>query len=104
MPSETLLDLVLALAALVAGVLYLRARRRRSKKKKAGPAVRPATPSPQPAGAARGGITTWAPPAGTPQGVAPTMVVPQAQTWEQPATATRTSTAAWSAGAPAPAW
>src|SRR5438309_1381487 len=56
MPTETVYaDLVLAVAALIAGVLYLRARRRHGKRKKSGPPVRPATPTPQ-AAAGRGPI------------------------------------------------
>src|SRR3989442_1151900 len=63
MPVETVYaDLVLAVAALIAGALYLRARRRHVTHKKSGPPVRPATPTPQAAMPARGAVTTWAPP------------------------------------------
>ena len=52
MSTETVYaDLVLAVAALIAGVLYLRARRRHGKRKKGGPPVRPATPIPPSAAA-----------------------------------------------------
>ena len=82
MPAETIYaDLVLAVAALVAGVLYLRARRRH-KAKKAGPPVRPATPTPRSAVPPASspiqapGVTTWAPPPPATPGaaVAPTVI------------------------------
>src|SRR6266571_2024546 len=61
MSDETLLLLYIALAlfAIVVAFLYLRTRRRRSKKKSA-PPVRPATPSNQTAGVARGFVTLGA--------------------------------------------
>src|SRR5260370_17421297 len=86
MPTETVYaDLVLAVAALIAGVLYLRARRRHGKRKKSGPPVRPATPAPAAAGT-RGAVSTWAPPASATPGaaVAPTVVAPPAPSSDQP--------------------
>src|SRR5260370_31923730 len=63
MPVETVYaDLVLAVAALVAGLLYLRARRRHVRRKKPGPPVRPATPIPNSAGGPGQSVPTWAPP------------------------------------------
>src|SRR5260370_1310505 len=47
MPTETVYaDLVLAVAALIAGVLYLRARRRPGKRKTSAPRGPPAPPAP----------------------------------------------------------
>ena len=71
MPNEYAM-ILLALAALLTGGLYLMTRRRR-KKKKSAPPVRPAAPTNQTAGVA----ATWAPPTpARPQTVAPTMVAP----------------------------
>src|SRR5712692_9002860 len=82
MPVETVYaDLVLAVAALIAGVLYLRARRRHVRRKKAGPPVRPATPLPNSAGGQA--VTTWAPPPAATH-VAPTVVAPPSPSWDQP--------------------
>src|SRR3981081_4020273 len=110
MPAETIYaDLVLAVAALVAGVLYLRARRRH-KAKKAGPPVRPATPTPRSAAPPAlspiqaPGVTTWAPPPpATPSAaVAPTVIAPPTASWDQPGP--KPAAGGWSAGSPAPAW
>jgi len=71
--------IILAVAALVAGILYISTRRRRRKHKKSGPPVRPASPVNQTAGVA----STWAPPAAavrSPSPVAATIVVPQSIT------------------------
>src|SRR6266851_3326531 len=123
MPTETVYaDLVLAVAALIAGVLYLRARRRHGKRKKSGPPVRPATPAP-PAAGTRGAVSTWAPPASATHGaaVAPTVVAAPAPSWDQPAAKGNTAGQATPApppssppppppgmtpgsGAPAPTW
>src|SRR5258708_21345673 len=84
MPVETVYaDLVLAVAALIAGILYLRARRRHVRRKKAGPPVRPATPAPNSAGQA---VTTWAPPPAATHApsMAPTVVAPPSPRWDQP--------------------
>src|SRR5207244_4234562 len=84
MPNEYAM-ILLALAALLTGGLYLMTRRRR-KKKKSAPPVRPAAPTNQTAGVA----ATWAPPTpARPQTVAPTMVAPPPGTsgWGAPAPA-----------------
>src|SRR6266446_10919176 len=64
-------EIILAIVALFAGILYLRVRRTRSKGKKNKNAVRPASPSrtgmasqPTPEQAA---VQTWAPPVATPR-------------------------------------
>src|SRR3989442_1025579 len=106
MPVETVYaDLVLAVAALIAGALYLRARRRHVTHKKSGPPVRPATPTPQAAMPARGAVTTWAPPPPATPGaaVAPTIVAPPSPSWDQPASKPAAA-GGWSGGSPAPAW
>src|SRR6202022_3353573 len=107
MPAETVYaDLVLAVAALIAGALYLRTRRRRGKRKKVGPPIRPATPTPAAAGPSAPGGATWAPPPGaTPAApVAPTIVAPPAQSpsWDRPGA--NAPAPAWSGGVQAPAW
>src|SRR5712664_751101 len=106
MPVETVYaDLVLAVAALIAGALYLRARRRHVKHKKSGPPIRPATPTPQAAAMpAHGAVTTWAPPPPATPGaaVAPTIVAPPSPSWDQPAS--KPAAGGWAAGSPAPAW
>src|SRR5260370_9242739 len=87
MPVETVYaDLVLAVAALVAGLLYLRARRRHVRRKKAGPPVRPATPIPNSAGGPGQSVTTWAPPPAATHSpaVAPTGVSPPPPSWGPP--------------------
>src|SRR5450759_4820176 len=77
--------IILAVVALVAGILYMQVRRRRRHKKSA-PPVRPAAPASQTAGVA----STWAPPAmatHAPSPIAPTVVVPPSASpsWDQPA-------------------
>src|SRR4029077_13042682 len=87
MPAETVYaDLVLAVAALIAGLLYLRARRRHVRRKKAGPPVRPATPIPNSAAPGQS-VTTWAPPPAATHApsLAPTVVAPPSPSWDQPA-------------------
>src|SRR5260370_17799801 len=87
MPVETVYaDLVLAVAALVAGLLYLRARRRHVRRKKAGPPVRPATPTANAAGAPNQSVTTWAPPPVAPHApnVATTAPPAPPPPWHQP--------------------
>src|SRR5712692_616156 len=105
MSTETVYaDLVLAVAALIAGVLYLRVRRRHVKRKKSGPPVRPATPSPQSAAAPGRAVTTWAPPPlATPAApIAPTAVVQPSPSWDQ--SPARSTSPAWQAGAQSPSW
>ena len=71
MPTEYAV-IILAVAALFTGGLYLMTRRRR-KKKKSAPPVRPPAPANQTAGVA----ATWAPPIpARPATVSPTMVAP----------------------------
>ena len=65
MPTE-LAVIILAVAALFTGALYLMTRRRRRKKKSASP-VRPAAPTNQTAGVA----STWAPPPAARPAIAP---------------------------------
>src|ERR1700738_3238792 len=102
-------DIILAVAALFAAILYLRPPRRH-RKKKAAPPVRPASPNNQTAGVA----STWAPPAAT-HPVAPTIVFPPpaGPSWDQPAASPAKPSAAsspsWGApssasAAPAPTW
>src|SRR5260370_6931057 len=102
MPVDTVYaDLVVAVAALVAGILYLRARRRHVRRKKAGPPVRPATPVPMSAGPTDPSVTTWAPPpvaTHTPN-VAPTVVSPPSPSWDQPPV--RGASSGWGPGTPA---
>src|SRR5260370_7762711 len=102
MPVETVYaDLVLAVAALVAAILYLRARRRHVRRKKAGPPVRPATPVPMSAGPTDPSVTTWAPPpvATHAANVAPTVVAPLSPSWDQPPV--RGAAPGWGPGTPA---
>ena len=96
--------IILAVAALVAGILYISTRRRRRKHKKSGPPVRPASPVNQTAGVA----STWAPPAAavrSPSPVAATIVVPpptQSPSWDQPAASPAKPPGTW--GAPGKTW
>src|SRR5579864_9206522 len=97
MPYQDAAIILLALAALPVALLYIRTRGRR-KKKKAGPPVRPPTPTNQTAGVA----ATWAPPAiatRAPSPIAPTVVVPPSPSWGAPA-----SPAVSPAAAPSPSW
>ena len=77
-------EMILAVVAILAAVLYLRTRRRR-KRKKSAPPVRPASPTIQTAGVA----STWAPPAAAKpvHPVAATVVVPppSSPSWDHPA-------------------
>src|SRR6202171_790689 len=102
--------IVLAVVALIAGLLYMRVRRRRRHKKSA-PPVRPASPVNQTAGVA----STWAPPASAthaPSPIAPTVVVPPSSSpsWDQPAASpSKPGQGTWGApgsppAAPAPTW
>src|SRR5260370_26991817 len=103
MPVETVYaDLVLAVAALVAGLLYLRARRRHVRRKKAGPPVRPATPIPNSAGGPGQSVTTWAPPPAATHSpaVAATVVSPPSPSWDQPQV--RSASPGWGPGSPPP--
>src|SRR3989442_1436201 len=111
MPTEYAV-MILAVAALFTGGLYLMTRRRHRKKKSA-PPVRPAAPTNQTAGVA----ATWAPPAQPrPATVAPTMVAPPpSNAWGPPPTSGPPAQAGWgtpasppvaapSSSSPAPAW
>jgi hypothetical protein len=96
--------LVLAPLAVIVAIAYLFTRRRR-KRGRIAPPVRPSS-QPQTAAASHpaGIATTWAPPAGAhaPSPVAPTVVAPPggAPSWDQPAGAQpRSGQATW--GAPA---
>ena len=65
-------EIILAVVALFAGILYLRVRRTRSKGKKNKNAVRPASPSrtgiaSQPAEPQQPAVQTWAPPVTAPR-------------------------------------
>src|SRR5712691_5516720 len=109
-------EIILAVVALFAGILYLRVRRTRSKGKKNKNAVRPASPSrtgmasqPTPEQPA---VQTWAPPVATPRpgSVASTVVQPPPQpaaslSWDQPAAAPAPGAQpTWGSAQPAPSW
>src|SRR3977135_1659155 len=108
MPTE-LAVIILAVAALFTGALYLMTRRRRRKKKSA-PPVRPAAPTGQTAGVA----STWAPPPAARPTIAPTVVVQpgSSPSWDQPASSQAkpgSTSPAWGApaappGTPSPTW
>ena len=90
-------EIILAVVALFAGILYLRVRRTRSKGKKNKNAVRPASPSrtgiaSQPAEPQQPAVQTWAPPVTAPRpgSVASTVI----QAPPQPARVLRSDTAA----------
>src|SRR5258705_9321476 len=91
--------LVLAPLAVIAAIIYLFPRRRRTHKKVA-PPVRPARQQAGSNPASAGVATTWAPPAGAhaPSPVAPTVVVPPgaSPSWDQSASApTKVGQATW---------
>jgi hypothetical protein len=96
-------EIILAVVALFAGILYLRVRRTRTKGKKSKNAVRPGAPARGAAAATTAGtqaegpaVATWAPPVTQPRpgSVASTVVAPPPQpaapaspSWDQPAPA-----------------
>src|SRR5258706_8718562 len=109
-------EIILAVVALFAGILYLRVRRTRSKGKKNKNAVRPASPSrtgmasqPTPQQPA---VQTWAPPVATPRpgSVASTVVQAPPQpaaspSWDQAvAQPTPGAQPTWGSAQPAPSW
>src|ERR1700704_6447041 len=81
--------LVLAPLAVIVAIAYLFTRRRRKRGKVAPPVRPPSQPRVTPAAHPAGIATTWAPPAGAhaPSPVAPTVVAPPgaAPSWDQPA-------------------
>src|SRR5438034_356401 len=109
-------EILLAVVALFAGILYLRVRRTRSKGKKNKNAVRPASPSrtgmaSQPA-PEQPAVQTWAPPVTAPRpgSVASTVVQTPPQpaaspSWDQPAAAPAPGAQpTWGSAQPAPSW
>ncbi|HET7466982.1 MAG TPA: hypothetical protein VFL29_09955, partial [Candidatus Dormibacteraeota bacterium] len=116
-------EIILAVVALFAGILYLRVRRSRTKGKKKQNAVRPASPSrtgiasqpaqaAAPAAPADPAVQTWAPPVAAPRpgSVASTVVAPPPQpaanpSWDQPAAAPAPGAQpTWGSAQPAPSW
>src|SRR5438874_13710174 len=110
-------EIILAVVALFAGILYLRVRRTRSKGKKNKNAVRPASPSrgiATQAAPEQPAVQTWAPPVTAPRpgSVASTVVQapPQPQpsanpSWDQPAPAPAPGAQpTWGSAQPAPSW
>src|SRR5439155_1468556 len=95
-------EIILAVVALFAGILYLRVRRTRSKGKKNKNAVRPASPSrtgiATQAAPEQPAVQTWAPPVTAPRPGSVASTVVQAPPQPQPA-----ASPSWDQPAPAPA-
>src|SRR5256885_12701520 len=95
-------EIILAVVALFAGILYLRVRRTRSKGKKNKNAVRPASPSrtgiATQAAPEQPAVQTWAPPVTAPRPGSVASTVVQAPPQPQPS-----ANPSWDQPAPAPA-